>query len=137
MVPGEKTYSQAVKYVKKTTIVSDSMCRSIRVRHFNNQLDGNTDKVMINKYPAAHAKQILHYSNYTLLNDKPDHLIIMSGTNDVAYDSHNGNQPDPEEIASRVIDIGINARKHGVSIVFVNSIICIGRVIFITRLLAR
>ena len=67
------------------------MCKSIRVRDFNNQLDRDIDQVLINKYPAAHSKQILHYSNYTLLNDKPDYLIVMAETNDVSYDSKNGN----------------------------------------------
>ena len=99
------------------------MCRSIRVRYFNGQLDGNIDTSLINKYPAAHTKQILHYSNYTLQNDKPDHIIIMAGTNDVSYDSHDGRQPNPEEIAGRIIDIGKNAQKQGVSRVFINSII--------------
>ena len=116
-------YSQAVKQVKKTTIVADSMCKSIRVRDFNNQLDRDIDQVLINKYPAAHSKQILHYSNYTLLNDKPDYLIVMAGTNDVSYDSKNGNEPDPEEIATRIIEIGRNARRHGVTRVFINSLI--------------
>ena len=78
MVPGEILYSQAVKHVKKTTIVADSMCKSIRVKDFNKQLDPDIDQVLINKYPAAHTKQILHYSNYTLTNDKPDTLIVMA-----------------------------------------------------------
>ena len=123
IVPGHKTYSQAVNQIKTTTIVSDSMCRSIRVRDFNNMLDRNTEKILINKYPAAHAKQILHYSNYTLMNDKPDNLIIMAGSNDVSYDSKDGNTADPEAIATRIIEIGTNARRHGVSRVFINSII--------------
>ena len=98
IVPGLKTYSEAVKEIKTTTIVSDSMCRSIRVREFNNKL--TNEKVIINKYPAAHAKQILHYSNYTLTHDKPDTLIIMAGSNDVSYDMKDGNTSNPEEIAT-------------------------------------
>ena len=123
MVPGEILYSQAVKHVKKTTIVADSMCKSIRVKDFNKQLDPDIDQVLINKYPAAHTKQILHYSNYTLTNDKPDTLIVMAGTNDVSYDSKNGNEPDPEEIANRIMEIGRNARKYGVTRIFINSLI--------------
>ena len=79
-MPGELTYSQAVCHMKKTAIVSDSMCRSIRVRDFNEQLDSNIDHVIINKYPAAHANQIHHYSDYALDNEKPDTIIVMAGT---------------------------------------------------------
>ena len=123
VVPGELTYCQAVRNMKKTAIVSDSMCRSIRVRDFNNQLDPDFDSVVINKYPAAHANQIHHYSDYTLDNEKPDTIIVMAGTNDVSYDSSNGKQADPENIACRIIDIGRNAKENGVSRVFINGLI--------------
>jgi len=50
-------------------------------------------------------------------------MIIMAGSNDVSYDSKDGQTANPEEIASRIIDIGKNAKLHGVTRVFVNSII--------------
>ena len=47
----------------------------------------------------------------------------MAGTNDVSYNSSNNSQADPEEIVERIVSIGRNARKHGATNIFVNSII--------------
>ena len=119
--PGTNTYAETVKQIRKTTIVSDSICRSIRVRDFNNKLDGDSERVMINKYPAAHAKQIQHYTQYTLQNDKPDSLIIVAGTNDVAYDYGNG-IADVATIGNRILNIAQDAKASGVKDIFISGL---------------
>ena len=89
------------------------MTRSIRVKQFNSHLDNRKEVVKIHKYPAAHANQIRLYTQYTLTIDKPSQLIINAGSNDVSYDM-NGGDPNPENIAERVLDIARDARNAGV-----------------------
>ena len=97
------------------------MCRSIRVRTFNSKLDANVDNVLISKYPAAHANQIRHYMKYTLENDHPDNVIIVAGSNDVAYDTAKG-VADAGVIAERILQIAADAKAAGVQEVFISSI---------------
>ena len=122
IVPGIKTYAQITSDKEITTIVTDSLCRSIRVRKFNDFLDSSKQKVNINKFPGATAKQIRHYAQYTLNEDHPDQVIIVAGTNDVAYDYGKGNA-NPNEIAERILNIARDCRKKAVQHIHISSII--------------
>jgi lysophospholipase L1-like esterase len=97
------------------------MCRSIRVRTFNASLDPDKQRVNINKFPAATARQIRHYAHYALDEDHPSQVIIVAGTNDVAYDT-NSSGADPEIIAERIMDIARDCRSKNVKDIHVSSI---------------
>ena len=122
VVPGHKTYSQASTPQELTTIISDSMCRSIRVNHFNSFLDSAQQKVNISKFPAATATQIRHYAQYALDEDHPSQVIIVAGSNDVAYDYGNGHA-DPNTISERIMNIVRDCRSKGVNYIHISSLI--------------
>ena len=105
-----------------TAIVSDSMTRSIPVRHMNSYLDNRTEVVKIHKYPAAHANQIRLYAQYTLQMDKPTQVIINAGSNDVSYDMWTEGGANPEIIAERVLDIARDARTAGTKNIFISGL---------------
>ena len=104
-----------------TSIISDSMTRSIRVKYFNSHLDERKEIVKISKFPAAHANQIRLYAQYSLQVDKPSRVIIAAGSNDVAYDMSTGSA-DPEVIAKRILDIAWDARNEGVREGFISGL---------------
>ena len=104
-----------------TSIVSDSMTRSIKVRTFNSYLDGRKEVVKISKFPAAHANQIRLYSQYTLQVDKPSQLIVAAGSNDISYDMSKG-VADPQVIAERILNIARDARNEGVRDIFISGL---------------
>ena len=115
-------YTATTDYKQElTSIVSDSMTRSIKVNYFNSHLDMRKECVKISKFPAAHARQIRLYSQYTLQVDRPTHLIIVAGTNDVAYDMSSGSAK-PEEIAGLILNIARDAKEEGVKDIFISGL---------------
>jgi len=122
VVPGHKSYAQISSQQEVTTIVSDSMCRSIRVNKINSFLDSQQQKININKYPAATASQIRHYAQYTLNEDHPSQVIIVAGSNDVAYDYGKGHA-DPDIIAERIMNIARDCRLKDVKYIHISSLI--------------
>ena len=55
--------------------------------------------------------------------DSPDTLIILAGTNDLAYAFRNNEDPDVDSIATSIINTGRYAREKGVKTIYINSII--------------
>ena len=104
-----------------TSIVSDSMTRSIKVQHFNSYLDNQTELAKISKFPAAHANQVRLYTQYTLQMEKPTQLIINAGSNDVSYDTYTGHA-DADIIADRILNIARDARKAGVRTIYISGL---------------
>ena len=81
--PGVKSYSKAASNTKLISVVTDSMCRSIRNQHINSFVDQNVETLKFNKFPGAHARQIKHYSTWTITNDQPESIVIVAGANDL------------------------------------------------------
>ena len=75
---------------------------------------------MLNKFPGAHARQIQHYSKWTIENDKPESVVIVAGANDLNYDKN----PSVEQISKRVLDIARQARQMRVRNVYICGITC-------------
>ena len=119
--PGVKTYAKAAENITNTVIVTDSMCRSIRNTIFNSYLDTSKEQTTIHKFPGATASQIKHYSAYCFNENIPTNMMIVAGTNDVAYDMNNG-IADPNTIANRVVEIAKQADSNGVKNIFIASI---------------
>ena len=86
--PGNKSYAKAASNVKTISVVTDSMCRSIRNNFANSFIDSSAEFIKFNKFPGAHARQINHYSTWSIQNDEPDSMVIVAGTNDLNYDEN-------------------------------------------------
>jgi lysophospholipase L1-like esterase len=94
------------------------MARSIRVNFINRllgqhsqQQQGSMRKILIDKYPAAHADKIKYYSKWSIREEKPDSLVVIAGANDISYDSYNNNA-NPNNIAEKIVNIGRDAAQH-------------------------
>jgi lysophospholipase L1-like esterase len=115
-------YSDTVKRPRSrapvTLVATDSMARSIRVNFINRLLgqhsqkqQGSMRKILIDKYPAAHADKIKYYSKWSIREEKPDSLVVIAGANDISYDSYNNNA-NPNNIAEKIVNIGRDAAQH-------------------------
>ena len=69
----------------------------------------------MSKHPGATAGQIHSYCDWWYKNWLPNRIIAVAGANDMLYEQRNtGEINNEEEIAERVISIGIEARDRGV-----------------------
>ena len=109
--PGFKSYAKASINVNNVSVVTDSMCRSIRNNYANSLIDSSVEKIHFNKFPGAHARQIKHYATWSIENGEADSIVILAGTNDINYD----NDPSVEQISKRVLDIARQAKQMGVA----------------------
>ena len=121
-VPGNSSYKRITEHGKNTTILSDSIPKGIRMWEFNRHL--NSGKAHIKPFPGATSKQLKHYALPTLEDDKPDNVIIHVGYNDISPINRNLEEVDVASIADEIVSIGNCCLEHGVSQVFISSLIC-------------
>ena len=111
---------------KNVTLVVDSIAK-YRVREFNQDLKDygiNNVNAKIHKFPAGTAAQIKDYTPRNVREDKSDGLLIHAGTNSLPRKDEDGNLIwTDEEIAQEIIDIGLRARKDGVRVILVSSLV--------------
>ena len=106
-------------------MVSDSLSRNIRVGNINKILQQHSDveslqeSVRIDKFPGATADKFAHCSKFSIEALKPVQLFVIAGTNDISYS--NG-EIDPEILAVRILNIGIQAVEMGVKCVCIQGI---------------
>ena len=82
---------------------------------FNKQL--RSGKAFFKTFSGANTKQLSHYIIPSLVDNKPDKVIIHVGTNDVL------NGANDTELANSIIKIGMICKQHGVNDVFISSIL--------------
>ena len=124
VVPGNRPYNQA--HIKNITIALDSMTRSIKNRELNDLLksSGVRDvRAKVYKFPGANAKQICRYSKLNIEDDDSHALLVISGTNSLRQQKTQYDRLSDETIAKQIIQTGINAKKQGVTNVFISGII--------------
>ena len=110
--PGNSTYASISKHGKKVAILSDSICRSIRMKEFNDFVkNGYTYR---KTYPGATINELAHYCLKTLKEDNPDTCILNIGNN---LRSHQ-----PNEIYKGIVDLLNICHNHGVNDVYVSAI---------------
>ena len=66
---------------------------------------------------GANSKQLDHYIIPTLVDDKPDVVLLHIDTNDILSNAND------TELANNIINIGLNCKNHGVSKVFISFIL--------------
>ena len=66
---------------------------------------------------GANSKQLDHCIIRTLVDNKPDVVLLCVGTNDIISKSND------TELANNIINFGLNCKNHGVIKVFISSIL--------------
>ena len=95
--------------------MGDSQLKIIRRNDFNKELKNG--KAIFRSLSGANTKQLDHYIQRPLGDDKPDAVIIHVGTNDILTNANH------EEIARNIIKTGLNCKNHGVNDVVISSVL--------------
>ena len=117
-VPGNRPYSSTTKFGKKICVVGDSHIRRIKRNLFNNSLCEG--KAHLNGFSGANIKRLDHFITPTLVEDRPDIVIIHIGSNDITHNIVG--QVDVKDNVNRIINIGKTCLSYGVKEVIVSSI---------------
>ena len=72
-------------------------------------------------FSGANTNQLDYYVVPLLVDEKPDNVVIHIGSNDIT--KFNYNNVNAEELAHRIINIGLKCRSYGVSNIAVSSIL--------------
>ena len=88
MVPGELSYTNAVKYTSlnsdkqdRIIIFGDSIFRGIWVSEFNNKIKNGY--VKLKAFHGSDSREIWHYVNVTLESGNYDLAVLHFGVNDL------------------------------------------------------
>ena len=110
---GNSSYSNITKSGPSTLVLSDSICKRIRVKEFNKFIhNGYTKFVSIN---GLNTKRLLHHCDFYLREYKPDNVIINIGTNNLQID-------DIYEINKNIIEIVQRCQEYGANRIIVSEI---------------
>ena len=113
LVPGNSTYANISSQGRKILILSDSTLSRLQMKKLNNDI--NIGRAYRKCFPGATPSEMVHYCLPTLRDDKPDIVVIHTGTNSLFRD-------DTQDIANEVLNIVNICRNHGVSEIFVSGI---------------
>ena len=81
-VPGNSSYATVSKFGKKIFMADDSHVKRIKRIDFNKEL--RSGKAFFRSFSGgANSKQVDHYIIPTLVDDKPDVVLLHVGTNDI------------------------------------------------------
>ena len=126
--PGNKMYSKAASTnlrnnegSKRIYIISDSIPKILKMKEFNRL--SSSGKTYIRAFPGATARQLNHYVQPTLVDDKPDAILIHEGINDLL--NNNGKKlidVEIEELAQEIIDIGLRCKETKVKNILISGI---------------
>ena len=100
-VPGNRPYSSTTKFGKKICVVGDSHIRRIERNVFNNSL--YEGKAHLNSFSEANIKRLDHFITPTLVENRPDIVIIHIGSNDITHNTVD--RRDVKDIVNRIINI--------------------------------
>ena len=110
---------------RKIRIISDSITKGIRAHEFNQYLQGGYAKLKC--FPGATIQNLNYYSNPTLIEEKPEVVVIHVGINNLL--SQNLSETSDEQLVNEIIDIGRKCIDHGTEKVFISSIIKCSRIL--------
>ena len=114
VLPGNSSYADITRNGKRVAIISDSMCKHIKLDALNRSLENKTayKKIFLGATPA----DISHYCVRTLEEDSPDIAILHAGTNSIG-------KVDPFVIAKDLMKCVERCKSQGCSTVFVSGIV--------------
>ena len=113
-IPGNSLYADIPNSGRKVCILSDSMPKGIKMKELNKYI--NKGYVYRKTFDGATSSKLAHYCVHTLMNDKPDCVIINIGTNDL-------NKLESYNIFGNIINIVGICKSYGVNEVYVSGII--------------
>ena len=116
-VPGNSLYSSKVKNGRKVILYGDSHLNRISGREMK-KFTPNTLPI-VRAFPGATAEHLLHYVQPTLIEERPDSVVIHIGTNNVTKRK----MTSPADLARKIVDIGEYCRVTGVSDIFISSVL--------------
>ena len=118
---GVKTFVGTIrsKEMKKFYIIGDSHLKRIRKDKFKECTP--KARVYVKSFGSANTSQLDYYVVPLLLDAKPDNVVIHIGSNDIT--KFNYNNVNAEELAHRIINIGLKSTYYEVSNVAVSSIL--------------
>ena len=122
LIPGDKLYSEALKGAETTLIVTDSMTGGVKAKAIKRNIGSKNDQVLFRRFPGHTAEDIAFYVSKPLSAEKPDNVIIVAGTNDLARASYEKEEIDEFEVVESILKIGRAAREHGAKKICISSI---------------
>ena len=118
IVPGNKSYSEAVKSTRKIIVFGDSIPRGIKMNEFNRHVQRGFAKMK--SFPGATSKEMLHYIEPTLKEGSFDTAIIHVGINDILKDK---SENEMNELYQNLKKIGVKCHSYGVKEVHISGIV--------------
>ena len=106
-------YSGIYKDTQTVCILSDSLCKRIKIHEFNKYLKNK--KKPLKSVDGADTKALHHYGLHTLQTNKPEIGKINIGLNDIKKDK-------PITIAEDIISLATVCKSYGVQKVFLSEI---------------
>ena len=106
--PGAVIYREAVQQKKKVAIICDSMPKSVNLNDIKIKFGRNTI-VYRNNFPGVNSVHMNHHIIPTLLEDKPDVVIVHVGINDVL------NSFDQDKIIKNIQQVYITCKNFNVN----------------------
>ena len=113
-IPGNSTYANMASQGRKILLLSDSILGRIQMRKFN--ADIKIGRAYRKYFPGATPTEMAHHVIPSLLNDKPDVVVIHVGTNSLYND-------DVDTIANDIFNLINICRNHGVNDVLVSGVV--------------
>ena len=107
------------KEKKKSYIIDDSHLKRMRKDKFKQSTP--KPRVYAKSFSGANTNQLDYYIVPLLVVEKPENVVIHIGSNDIT--KFNYNNVNAEELAHRIINIGLKCRSYGVSNIAVSSIL--------------
>ena len=115
-IPGNSQYSRIIDKGKKVMVFSDSHGSRIRKKEFSSWVMNGTAN--IKAFPGAKAQHLEHYIVPSLMDEKPDTVVIMVGANNIRTTDTD------EFIATTIINTGKKCRQEGVNDIYISSLTC-------------
>jgi hypothetical protein len=112
--PGNSTYADMTRNGKSVAIISDSMCKHIKIDALNRGMENKRayKKIFLGATPA----DINHYCVRTLEMNHPDIVVLHAGTNSLGVNN-------PFTIAKDLVECVNTCKKHGCNTVFVSGVV--------------
>ena len=113
VVPGNSTYASMLGKGRKILLLSDSILGRIQMHKLN--IDIKEGHAFRKYFPGATPSEIDYYGKYTLEREKPDVVVIHTGTNSIFKES-------TSDAANKIFDIVNTCMNHGVNEIFISGI---------------
>ena len=117
---GMETYVGTIRSKeKKSYTIGDSHLNRIRKDKFKQSTP--KARVYVKSFSGANTNHLDYYVVPLLVDEKPDNVVIHTGSNDIT--KFNYNNVNAEGLAHRIINVGLKCRSYGASNIAVSSIL--------------